>query len=142
MIRNIGYEKSRKWAKKTYKKIGRITCPALDNEYVNFTNVGFNHLIRKLKIRSRRDQKKRFAFLIYAEEIIKNPNASIIYRKTEKKIKVKHYGRRIFQTAIVQYWAFVQNIKKWKIKVVIRQVNSGAKHFYSIVGDEIKKSPK
>jgi sugar-specific transcriptional regulator TrmB len=142
MIRRIGYEKSKKWAKRNYQKIGKVVCPALDSEYVVFNNIGFTHLIRKQEIRSRTEQKKRFALIHYTEQIIQKQKASIVYRSEVKKIIVKRYGRKIPQTSTTQYWTFTEIIKKWKIKVVVRQVNKGSKHFYSVMGDEIKKLPK
>ena len=36
-----------KKAKKEYKKIGHVECPAFRGEKVYFNNDGFNHLVRK-----------------------------------------------------------------------------------------------
>jgi hypothetical protein len=119
----MGYKACRKWAKKFYKNIGSIICPALDNQYISFNNIGFNHLIRKLSVRSRNEQKRRFLLLPKVESIIKNPKAVIVYRKEENKI----------------YWTFVHFTDSKRIKVVIRQVGGGSKHFYSIMDKKIGK---
>lgn len=139
MYKGAGYETAKKLAKKFYKKIGYVLCPALNNEYINFNSVGFGHLIRKIKLRSRNEQKKRFTLLKYAGKIIKNPKAVIFYKQEQRNVKVKRYGKSTFKTSLVQYWTFQEYIKNWKIKVVIRQINKGQKHFYSIMGDKYKK---
>jgi len=133
ILRKMGYESCRKWAKKFYKKIGRIPCPALANEIVTFNNRGFNHLIRKIKIRSRKEQKRRFLLLINAENIIKNPKATIIYREEKSKSKVKRHGVKVLQTSLNKYWTFIYQKGAKRIKLVIRQINGGVKHFYSIM---------
>ncbi|MFC1756615.1 hypothetical protein ACFLZC_00435 [Patescibacteria group bacterium] len=71
---NLGYKKAKEKAKKVYSKIGRIQCPALNNEFVSFSRLGFNHIMRKGRIpRTRNEQKRRFKLLLFAENIIKNP---------------------------------------------------------------------
>ncbi len=54
----LGYEKSKQKAKNIYTKIGRIPCPALDDEIVAFNSIGLKHLMRKGKdTRPRKDNK-------------------------------------------------------------------------------------
>ena len=77
----MGYKACKEWAKRFYKKIGTVLSPALDNQYISFNNVGFTHLIRKMSLRSRNEQKRRFLLLPKVESIIKNPIAIIVYRK-------------------------------------------------------------
>ena len=141
MLNHMGYAKCLKWAKKFYKKIGRVLCPAL-NEYVIFNNKGFNHLIRKLKRRSRTEQRKRFLLLPFAERIILNPKAKIEYRSQSKKLKIKQGKNKVLQNSIIQEWGFEEVIANLKIKVVIRQINNGQKFFYSIMGDKVKNNKK
>ena len=58
-------------AKKYYKSIGTIKCPALDNELVYFRRDGFEHLIRKdRKIRPIPDQLRRFKLLYKARMVM------------------------------------------------------------------------
>jgi len=135
----MGYEACKKWAKNFYKKIGVVISPALDNQYVSFNNTGFNHLIRKLSIRSRNEQKRRFLLLPKAEAIIKNPQAIIVYRKEEKKILIKKKETKILKESTIHYWTFVYFTDFKRIKVVIRQINNGAKHFYSIMDRKTEK---
>ena len=96
--------------------------PALDNAVVTFNAAGFKHLVRKHKKRPHGEQAERLAMLHYAPIIVADPNASVLYRKV-----IRHDQR------IVQYWALDKIIDGKKLRVVIRQVGKGAKHFYSIM---------
>ena len=138
-IWNFGYEKSKKFAKKIYSKIGRIPCPAFDGELVAFTSVGFNHLIHKGYIpRTRNEQKRRFVLVQYAEEIIKNPRAEITFRQTEEKYLVNRHGQKVLVTSVANFWTFHTDINKCAVKLVVRQIGQGQKQFQSIMGDDIK----
>jgi len=134
---SLGYKKARKRAEKIYSKIGTIQCPAL-NDIISFSKWGFKHLIYKGRIpRTRGEQKRRFVLLPYATQIIKNPQAIILYE--EKEIEYK--PNKISQA---RFWAFVEEIKNCKVKVVIMQVGIGNKKFCSIMGNNVKtkKPPK
>ncbi len=135
----VGYEKSKKKAKEIYSNIGRIKCPALSNEYISFSRIGFNHLIRKVRIpRPRNEQKRRFVLLPYVEEIIKNPEATIYYKHKRIKHKTNRHGEKILIESEADFWIFIQKIKFCTIKVVIRQLGNGNKHFLSVMGDSVK----
>lgn len=142
------YKQLKTKAKKLYSKIGRIPSPALSDEYVAFTSIGFTHLIRKGRNpRPRGEQIKRFALLPYAETIIKNPQAVIIYRTTETKYWTNRYGQKVLITSTAHFWTFIEKMDNYTIKIVIRQLNFGKKHFFSIMSkvpaDAVgnKKSP-
>lgn len=135
----LGYEKAKQQAKQIYSKIGRIRCPALGDEYVFFTSAGFNHILRKGRIpRTRNEQKRRFTLIPYVEEIIKNPAAKIIYRKTEVKEKVNRHGEKVLIESMAHFWTFVDKIDDCAIKVVIRQLENKNKYFFSVMGDNVK----
>jgi len=126
----IGYEKSKEKAKNIYSKIGHIECPALSNEFVTFSRVGFNHLVRKGRIpRTKNEQKRRFVLIPYVENIIKNPKAKILYREKIVKYKANRHGEKVIIESKARFWAFAENIESCKIKVIIRQLGSGNKHF-------------
>jgi len=147
----IGYEKSKKKAKEIYSKIGQIKCPALSNECISFSRIGFNHLIRKGRIpRPKNEQKRRFILISYIEEIIKNPEAKIFYRQKTIKRKVNRHGEKVLIESEASFWVFTYKTESCLIKVIIRQLGNGNKHFLSIMGDNVKidnrfknkKSPK
>ena len=135
----LGYEKAKQQAKQIYSKIGRIKCPALGDEYVLFTSAGFDHILRKGRIpKTRNEQKRRFTLIPYVEQIIKNPIAKIAYRKTETKEKVNRHGEKILIESTAHFWTFVDKVDDCMIKIVIRQLENKNKHFFSVMGDNIK----
>lgn len=134
----LGYEKAKQQAKQIYSKIGRIKCPALGDEYVLFTSAGFNHILRKGRIlRTRNEQKRRFTLLPYVENIIKNPDTKISYRKKEIKEKSNRHGEKILIESMAHFWTFKEKINDCVIKVVIRQLENKNKHFFSVMGDNV-----
>ena len=138
---NLGYEKSKKKAKDIYSEIGRVICPALGEEYVVFNRLGFNHLVRKGRIpRTKNEQKRRFVLLVYIENVIKNPEALIEYRESVIKEKVNRHGEKVLMEYKAKFWTFVENIKDCKIKIVIRQLDGGNKHFFSVMGNNVQIS--
>lgn len=135
----IGYEKSKNKAKKIYSQIGRIECPALSNDSILFSRVGFNHLIRKGRIpRTRNEQKRRFVLIPYIEKIIKNPEAKIIYREKTIKYKANRHGEKIVIESQAKFWAFIENIESCRVKVIVRQLGDGHKHFFSVISNDVK----
>ena len=127
---SFGYERTKRVAQSIYKKIEKVVCPILNDEEIHFNATGFGHLIRKLKIRSRNEQKRRFRLIPFAKKIIIESKTIEDYRenKTNKGKTVKE-------------WAMVSTFGTLTIKLIIRQVGKGHKHFYSIMQKETKKSP-
>jgi len=127
--KSFGYEKTKRIAKSVYKKIGEVVCPILDSEKIHFNATGFGHLIRKIRIRSRNEQKRRFRLIPFAKRIILESKVIEDYREKKKKGK------------IIKEWALINTFGIVTIKLIIRQVGNGNKHFYSIMQKDTKKSP-
>ena len=96
--------------------------PAIKNSLVRFNAIGFKHLIRKAKMRTHAEQISRFKLIKYAPIIVGNPHASVTYRQD-----IRVDGR------IVRYWALDKSIDGKDLRVIVRQVGNGSKHFYSIM---------
>lgn len=135
----LGYKKTKKLAKRIYQKIGKVLSTPL-NDYIHFTMKGFNHLIRKARIRSKREQKERFRLVPYLEKIIKSPGTIIQYRQEDRGVKIKKHSKLIEKKLTIQYWGFAKTIGPQVVKVVIRQMGKGQKHFYSVMSDKIGQS--
>ena len=121
-------------AKKLYSKIGRVSCPAFGGDFVSFNRLGFSHLLRKGHIpRPKSEQKRRLSLLKYAEVIVKNPKAKIYFRQIEAKYLINRHGQKILTASLVKFWTFIEEIDGKKIKLVIRQLGNGNKHFLSIM---------
>lgn len=130
----MGYFEIKLQAKVLYSKIGRVISPALGNDFVYFNRLGFSHLLRKGHIpRPKSEQKRRLKLLRYAESIVKNPKAKIYYRQTEEKYIINRHGQKILTNSIAKFWTFVEKIEGKEIKLVIRQLGDGNKHFLSIM---------
>ena len=109
------YEEAKEKAELLYAKLDRVWCPVL-NEYVIFNRSGFQHLIWKGGLpRPKSEQKRRFALLEHAEKILSNPNATFSHE----------------QKGNTQFWAFTEKQSDVAVRVVIRQVGIGKKHFLS-----------
>ena len=131
---NVGYKESKQLAKDTYSKIGSISSPALNGELIHFTSDGFNHLMRKgHKIRTKTEQKRRFALIPYITDIIKNPHAKITLRQTEEKYIINRGDQDIYIISQAKFWTFHTKINGSKVRVVIRQIQAERKQFQSVM---------
>src|SRR3989338_8598150 len=120
---NLVYRKSKEKAKNIYSKIGHIPSPAFGGELVAFTNVGFNHLVRKGRIpRPKNEQKRRFPLIPHIEKIIRNPKATIQYERRETRNVVNRHGDKITIQSVADFWTFAERINGCEIKVVIREI--------------------
>ena len=129
------YQKIREDSQSFYSNIGRICCPALNNEYVNFTSEGFNHLIYKSE-RTERDrsvQIMKFKLLTHAKTIIKISTTYQEYDESIIEVRKKKKKKVVHESSIVRYWGFVSIIRNFRVKVIIRQIGNGQKHFWSVI---------
>lgn len=130
-----GYEKLRESSGNFYKKIGMIRCPALNNEFVHFTSDGFNHLMYKgsRHERSKNDQITKFKLLPNAKNIIEISTTFQEYDESLVMVRKKKFKKVVEESATVKYWGFVAIINNFRVKVVVRQIGNGQKHFLSVI---------
>ncbi len=109
--------------KKIFDKNKEIFCPAFPKEKIIFNAKGINHLIYKGG-RSRRELSRietNIRLLPSAINVLKvMPLAQeeTFYTRKDKKY---------------QFWTFEAVIDNRRIKVIIRQVGRGIKHFWSVI---------
>jgi hypothetical protein len=129
------YETIKQKARDFYSSYEKVSCPALGNEYVHFTAEGFNHLIYKgkKKERDQRVQKMKFDLLEKAYEIIEVSTTFQEYEESYEFIKIQKYGKKSQENRLIKCWGFVAMIRKFRVKVVVRQVGNGKKEFYSVI---------
>lgn len=129
------YQKIREAAESFYKRIGRIHSPALKNDFVHFASEGFNHLIFKggRKERSKQEQIIKFKLLPKAKYIIEISTTYQEYDEGIAKARKKRRKKVIFEAAIIRCWGFVAIIQGTRLKVIVRQVGDGQKHFWSVI---------
>ena len=87
-----------------------------------------------VNLREVEEQIERINLLTYAPSILKSSKAFKDFNKN------KILGNR--GNAIVNFWSFMQEINAVKIIVLVRQINDGPKHFFSVMKkDEKHKTP-
>jgi len=120
-----------------YKQINKIRCPALNYQFVHFSSEGFKHLIYKgkgkRKERSKQDQIARFKLLPRARELVKITTTFQEYDESVTTIKKKRFKKVVQESATIRYWGLIAIIRNVKIKVIIREVGNGKKHFWSVI---------
>jgi len=135
---DINFEKLKESAELFYKGIGKIKCPYFD-EYISFNSKGIEHVKfkSKRKIRKRDDAYTRLKNIHLAPEILK-----ISRTLQEKQVKqifvtIKTNNRCEEVLKYCKYFAFIAIVKdrdyEKRLKVVVRQIEGGEKHFWSII---------
>lgn len=129
------YDKLREDANNFYQTIGKVNCPAFNNEPVHFSSEGFNHLIYKNERRERKReiQIMKFQLLPKAKKLVA---ASSTYQEEDERlisIRRKRKKKAVNESCLAHYWGFVAIIDNYRIKVIVRQVGDGKKHFWSVI---------
>lgn len=135
MLGELEYHSIRENTFNYYSQREYIRCPALNNEIVHFTSEGFNHLIYKGD-RSERDksvQILKFNLFPRALEIIGLSTTYQEYDEGIKNVKKKKHKRTVIESATVKYWGLAAIIRNTRVKVIIRQIGNGQKHFWSVI---------
>ena len=114
-------------AKRKYRKIKAVNCPAFDQERIAFNSKGFNHLFYKGN-RSERDFKDIQTRVRLLERAVILLKKTTVYQE-ENLYKIKDKGR----SKTIYFWAFEGVINDRRIKAVVRQIGRGKKHFWSVI---------
>jgi len=125
------YKSCREEAKLYYKSIGFLICPAIRDEKVYFQNAGFKHLIYKEKrFRPIADQMRRFKALYYVKEILLGAGVPSEYREEKGN------------SSTARFWAFGKIINGRYIHIILRKINNGPLHFFSVRSEQNTKTPE
>lgn len=109
--------------KKIFDSNKEIVCPAFPDEKITFNAKGVNHLIYKGS-RSRREISR-------IETNIRLLPSAIKVLKLMPLVQEETYYIR--EGIKYQFWAFEAVIDERRIKVIVRQVGKGKKHFWSVI---------
>ena len=120
------FEDIRKKAEEEYEKIGKVRRPYL-NDYVHFNTIGFQHLLFKNwnKTRLRTEQYIRL-------KLIKLAHTLQEYDERKNFVRQKINSRWETRMMIIRYYVFVAIINNARIKVIVKEIDGGAKLFYSL----------
>lgn len=102
-----------------------VPAPVLNMALINISRQGWDHLRLGEKQRSKLDLISRYFAL-----------PKIIFVLIDSDVEITH---RIEQKA--EFWSFSSIVDGVKIKVVVRSVGGGSKHFYSVIWQGEQKKP-
>ena len=130
-------------AKAEYSSIGCVFCPYFQEEIV-FNSEGFKHIRYRSKYKERhfKVQKIRYHLLGFAPKLLKTTSTLQEYELRVKKVKVKINKQKSYILKKVQYFGFIGIIEGCKVKVVVRQLGNGKKHFWSVIPNWKTRSTK
>lgn len=129
------YQKVKEDTSNFYLQIKSVRCPVLNNELVHFTSEGFNHLVYKggNHERSKNDQITKFKLLPRAKTIVEISTTYQEYDEGLIQVRRKKFKKIVHETTTVKYWGLVAIITNFRVKVIIRQIGNGQKHFWSVI---------
>ena len=128
------FKRIKKEAIELYKSANNIHCPYF-GEDISFNSKGLEHLEFKARGRARsiHDQFFRFKLLKFAVQIIKKSHTLQEFQEAKKLEAVKTNTRREEKMVLVRYYGFVAILDDYRMKVIIKEVVGGAKHFWSVI---------
>lgn len=125
----MGKNQYRKLKNKTlflYKKTDFVICKAFNGEKIHFDPSGFRHLIYKGKdSRSISDQMRRLKLF---------SSAILVLKEAENFEKYSNFGN-------TKFWSVTKMIEQVFVVVIVRQIGSGKKHFFSVMPRK-RKDPR
>ncbi len=117
--------KLKKQVKDFFKQHPEINCPAFPGEKVFFNSKGMSHLfykdLKKTSSRNLKEVKTRVKLLPRAVKVLSLMPLIQEEREIERQKKI-HY-----------YYAFEAIVDGLRIKVIVKQVGNGQKHFWSVI---------
>ncbi len=136
---DANFEKLRLSAEEFYRSIGSVKCPYFGTEEVSFNAKGIEHLKfkEKRKIRERNDAFMRLKNIHLAPEILKMSRTlqEKHRRKVFVEVKTNTRNETLLKGCIYYGFTAIINDKgvEKRLKVVVRQIDGGEKHFWSII---------
>lgn len=117
-----------------YKSINDVYCPYF-REKISFGAQGLEHIKFKQrdKARPEQDQYLRFKLLYLAPEILKLSNTLQGILETKKFERIRVHSRTDTILKLVTYYEFVAVLKRNRVRVIVKQIESGQRFFWSII---------
>jgi hypothetical protein len=117
------HDKLKKQARDFFDKNKQIKCPAFPKEKINFNSKGINHLFYK-GARSERNIKE------IETRVFLLPRVKTLLEKMPIPQEEDWYE---MGSTKISFWAFEGVVEGRRIKVVVRQIGDGKKHFWSVI---------
>lgn len=117
-----------------YQKIGQVYCPYF-KEKVSFNAQGLEHLKFKQrgKARNLEDQYMRLKLIAFAPMIlgVSTTLQGLLRTNVFERVKVYHRFDTVLKS--VNYYEFIAIIEKFRVKILVKQIEDGEKFFWSII---------
>lgn len=128
------FQKTKEKAEATYQAVGSVNCPYLKAQ-VNFDATGLAHIKFKSWTRPRSpfDQYVRLKLLHLAPEVLRSSHTVQGIWNTSLWERRKKHGQWEKILKPVTYYEFVAVIGKVRVKVIVKLVEGGELHFWSII---------
>src|SRR3989344_2970217 len=112
----------KKQIKEIFNRTKSVSCPAFSSERIIFNSKGINHLIYKGD-RSRREMSRIKINIRLLPRAIKLLSRATFYQEETSYEK---------ESKTYRFWTFEAVVAKRRIKVIVREVGNGKKHFWSV----------
>ena len=109
--------------KKFFNEHKEIVCPAFPDEKIIFNAKGINHLIYKGN-RSRREESRILANIRLLPRAVKTLRVMPLWQEENSYVR---------EGTLYKFWCFEAVVDNRRIKVIVRQVGNGKKHFWSVI---------
>ena len=113
----------KKQIKEIFNRTKSVSCPAFSSERIIFNSKGINHLIYKGD-RSRREMSRIKINIRLLPRAIKLLSRATFYQEETSYEK---------ESKTYRFWTFEAVVAKRRIKVIVREVGNGKKHFWSVI---------
>ena len=127
-------DRIRKKAEEEYKMADFVCCPYLKKD-ISFNAKGLEHVKfkRRNQARSMQDQFIRLRSLPLAKKIISLSHTLQGFQERNEMVRIKGKGKWKHKMKGVEYYEFVAVIKDVRVRVIVKQVDGGELHFWSII---------
>lgn len=128
------FNKIKDEAEKFYGSIGEIYCPYFQEKIV-FNSKGLKHLKFKADQQARpaKDQYARLKLLCLVPEVLKKSHTIQGIWKIKRFEEQKTSGGWKHILREVVYYEFVAVVSSVRLKIVVKEVIGGEKHFWSVI---------
>ncbi|MBP9856250.1 MAG: hypothetical protein KBC48_03060 [Candidatus Pacebacteria bacterium] len=128
------FEKVKEEAEKFYSSVGSVYCSYF-KEKIAFNSKGIKHLrFKSDKVaRTREDQYSRLKLVRYAPQILSLSRTVQGIWHTKKIENQKTHNRWERVLKLVSFYEFIAVLDDVRVKVIVKQVEGGEKHFWSII---------
>lgn len=113
-------------ARELFRNTKLVHCPAFPKEEIAFNSKGLSHLFykgsQKNASRPSKEAEVRISLLPRAIKALK-----LMPLAQEESVFVTKDGKH------VKYWDFEAVVDNRRIKVIVRQIGNGKKHFWSVI---------